>query len=154
MKSAKAHTLLGLLVVNASYRLVLTTHTLAFKYVFFQLDNDEQPKEMLSTESPSKDIGNGLVEVAMEVDENDYAIPSSRTRPRVSPEQLSFIFNDYCGTSSSQIPKFVNKEVQTDICKKTYSDASTQVEFNYTNPSMQTTFIETKLIGLQVQKQT
>ena len=120
--------------------------------LFFQLDNHEQPQELLSTESPCKDIGYGQVVVAMEVDKDDYANPPLALDQEVSPEQLSFIFNDYCGTLSSQIPKFVNKEVQTDICMKTYSDASTQVEFNYTNSSMQTTFIETKSVGLQVQR--
>jgi len=35
---------------------------------------------------------------------------------------------------------------------KTYSDDSTQVEFNYTNSSMQTTLIETRSIGLHVQR--
>ena len=62
--------------------------------LFFQLDNHEQPQEMLSTENPSKYIGYGQVEVAMEVDEDDYANPPLALDQEVSPEQLSFIFND------------------------------------------------------------
>jgi hypothetical protein len=44
----------------------------------------------------------------MEVDEDDYGNPSLALDQEVSPEQISFIFNDYCGTLS-----FSN----TQICK-------------------------------------
>lgn len=97
-----------------------------------------------------------LEEIPMEVDvaaeDEIYTNPSYVPEEVMSKEEISFVFHDYCGTLMSQRPTHMNKEVQTDVSTKMYVDSSTQTDTEFKDTSCQTSFVETKSIGLQIQR--
>lgn len=114
-----------------------------------QIDDDDYASSHTETESTTD------VEIPMEVDSSTedeiYSNPHLVLEQEKSVEEISLIFNDYCGTAlQSQNPMHLNKEIQTELCMKILVDASTQTDKQYKETSSQTFMPEKNSIGLQV----
>ena len=93
--------------------------------------------------------------IAMEVDDPNvetYTNPTLTLEDVRSREEISLMFHDYYGNLYTQKLKYLNKEIQTDICMTVFTDAKVQTETLLQENCTQTVSVEMKSVGLQVQK--